>query len=161
MSSSRLATRTLPRLSGARPCVFCHSRQYAQTCTIAATTPSIRPSGRAIAGRVRAYATASGQKLDTSRLRADVDERARSGFYALSHQQGSLLMDRVKTNSIAKEFIARKKTMDHGSNVKGLASSAFYLTSPTDCHADICRIPGQYRRPGFSRYRHFQDTRSE
>jgi hypothetical protein len=155
MSSSQLATHTLKRFPCARPCVFCHSRQYAQVCTIAATTPSIRPSGRAITGSVRAYATASGQKLDLPRIRADVDERSRIGFYALSQQQGSLLMDRVKANSIAKEFLARKKTMDHGSNVKGLASSAFYLMSSINCHADNCRISGQYRRPGFSRYCHF------
>jgi hypothetical protein len=62
-------------------------------------------------------------------LRIDIDERARLGFYALSQQQGSLLMDRVKANSIAKEFLAKKKTKDNGSNIKHLASSVFYLAS--------------------------------
>jgi hypothetical protein len=36
-------------------------------------------------------------------------------------------MDRVKANSIAKEFLARKKTKDNGSNIKHLASSVFHL----------------------------------
>jgi hypothetical protein len=161
MSSSRLATHTARSLSTARPCVFCHSRQYAQTCGNAATTPSMRPSGRAITGRIRAYATNSGQKLDVQRLRVDIDEKGRLGFYTLSQQQGALLMDRVKANSIAKEFLAREKTMDHGSNIKGLASSAFCLVSTTTSHADTRRISGQYRRPGFSGYRHFQDPRSK
>lgn len=57
------------------------------------------------------------------RLRTDVDERARLGFYALSQQQGALLMDRVKANSIAKEFFVNQKNMDDASNIKRLASS--------------------------------------
>jgi hypothetical protein len=38
-------------------------------------------------------------------------------------------MDRVKANSIAKEFLAKQNTMDHGSNIKHLSSSVSPVVS--------------------------------
>jgi hypothetical protein len=64
-------------------------------------------------------------KFDARKYRLDVDERARIGFYTMSKMQGILLMDPSKANSIAKEFLAKQKTMDHAKNIKHLASSVF------------------------------------
>jgi hypothetical protein len=52
------------------------------------------------------------------------------GFYTLNQQQGALHMDRVKANSIAKEFLAKQGTMEHGRNVKQLSSSVFRSLLP-------------------------------
>jgi hypothetical protein len=86
-------------------------------------------------------ATSTGQKLDVERLRRDVDEKARLGFYTLNQQQGALHMDRVKANSIAKEFLAKQNTMDYGSNVKHLSSSVFRSPHHRQAgYANLCRV---------------------
>jgi purine-nucleoside phosphorylase len=43
----------------------------------------------------------------------------------MNKMQGVLLMDPSKANSIAKEFLAKQKTMDNVRNIKHLASSVF------------------------------------
>jgi hypothetical protein len=75
----------------------------------------------------REYATVPRQKLDVQRLRLDVDERARLGFYTLVKTQGALKIERDVANAVIKEFTARQTTIDHSSNIKSLASSALYL----------------------------------
>ncbi|KAF2821285.1 hypothetical protein CC86DRAFT_410988 [Ophiobolus disseminans] len=78
-------------------------------------------------GFSRGYATPVAQKLDVKRLRHDIDERARLGFYTLTKKQGALLMERDVANAIVKEFLAKQNTMDHSSNVRHLTSK--YKTS--------------------------------
>lgn len=116
-----------------RCCTLC---QFQQMATYSSARNRFQPIRRArltnVTGSSRAYATSPGQKLDVQRLRKDVDERARLGFYALSQKQGALLMDRVKANSIAKEFLAKQKTADNRSNVKHLASSVSQPTPKND-----------------------------
>jgi hypothetical protein len=134
MSSSRLVARSADVLRAERLCVFCNLRQH--SIYVNAPRPSFQPIRRArrtgIVSLDRAYATSASQKLDGQRLRKDVDERARLGFYALSQKQGALLMDRVKANSIAKEFLARQKTTDNHSNVKQMATSASHPVSKNE-----------------------------
>lgn len=162
MSSPRLVARSVRSWQDASACIFCSWLQFAPSgLRSEAARSSIRSSRRAVLirsiGHTRAYATAPRQRLDVQKLRTDVDERARLGFYALNQQQGALHMDRVKANSIAKEFLAKQKTMDHGSNIKQLASSVFYQQRPIDL-ANICRVWSQHRGPSFSRYCYFQNT---
>lgn len=55
------------------------------------------------------------------RLRADVDERSRYGFYKLSKIQASLKMEADKANAIYNDFVAHKSRIDHKSNVLRLS----------------------------------------
>ncbi|KAH8724285.1 hypothetical protein GQ44DRAFT_654991 [Phaeosphaeriaceae sp. PMI808] len=122
MSSLRLSIHSTRSLLKIERCIFCHLRQITQYGNRSRLSQlSIHPNGGAIK-RTRSYATIPGQKLDRKRMRSDVDERARLGHYTLTSQQGILLIDSAKANSIAKEFLAMQKTMDPGSNVKHLAS---------------------------------------
>jgi hypothetical protein len=135
MSSSRLVARVVNVPRAERLCASCNCRQI--VTYVNAPRPSIQPIRRArwtsTINFDRAYATSASPKLEGQRLRKDVDERARLGFYALSQKQGALLMDRVKANSIAKEFLARQKTTDNHSNVKQMATSASHLVSENEC----------------------------
>jgi hypothetical protein len=134
MSSFRLVIRGTNSLNPGGSCAFCHIRQFATSPNGSSPlTQPVQPIKRIrftrIDGPRRTYAASSGQKLDVKRARKDVDERARIGFYALGQQQGALKMDRVKANSIAKEFLAKQNTMDHGSNIKHLSSSVSPVVS--------------------------------
>jgi hypothetical protein len=114
--------------------VSCHFRQSGPYLHSNGTTEPWTLFGRRprsiFAKRDGTIATSTGQKLDVKRLRHDVDEKARMGFYTLNQQQGALHMDRVKANSIAKEFLAKQGTMEHGRNVKQLSSSVFRSLLP-------------------------------
>lgn len=72
-----------------------------------------------------AYSTSTGRRLDVQTLRIDVDKRARTGFFTLNHQQGVLTIKPDKADAIIEDFLARKKKMDHASNVKELVASVF------------------------------------
>jgi hypothetical protein len=129
MSSPRLVTRSLRAWRDPNPCVFCSSLQIASNVRNGAaersTSHGARTRSTGYVTSTRAYATAPGLKFDAKRYRVDVDERARIGFYTMNKMQGVLLMDPSKANSIAKEFLAKQKTMDNVRNIKHLASSVF------------------------------------
>lgn len=87
----------------------------------------------------RGYAT---QRLDVVRLRADVDQRARSGFYQLSRVQGALRLAPDKANAIYKEFLSHKDRRDHGANVRQLAKRyRVNIEDITDLALVTYRIP--------------------
>ncbi|KAH7065767.1 hypothetical protein BKA63DRAFT_164499 [Paraphoma chrysanthemicola] len=118
-----------------RTCIFCQSRVVARVASShALERPKRRP--RSIAAPTsakfqrRLYASSATQKLDLQRLRHDVDERSRLGFYTLTKKQGALQMEAATANSIVKEFLHRQKTMDHRSNIEQLVSR--YKTSVED-----------------------------
>jgi hypothetical protein len=70
----------------------------------------------------RPYAT---QRLDVQRLRADVDKRARNGFYKLSKMQGALAKIEPRTaDAIVNDFVAHRASKDPASNIRYLAKSA-------------------------------------
>ncbi|KAF1833493.1 hypothetical protein BDW02DRAFT_598972 [Decorospora gaudefroyi] len=54
-------------------------------------------------------------------MRADMDARARLGFYTANQKQKALHMEPHTADSIYKDFLAQKSSMDHGSNVLRLA----------------------------------------
>ncbi|KAH7076092.1 hypothetical protein FB567DRAFT_563536 [Paraphoma chrysanthemicola] len=116
-------------------CVFCQSRGAARIASSHALGRSKRRP-RSIAAPTsavslrRPYASSATQKLDVQRLRHDVDERSRLGFYTLTKKQGALHMEAATANSIVKEFLHRQKTMDHKSNIEQLVSR--YKTSVED-----------------------------
>jgi len=67
-------------------------------------------------------------KLDVKRLRQDVDERSRLGFYGLSKLQGVLLYERDVANAIYNEFASKHKTANLTTLMTQLSSSTFNLT---------------------------------
>lgn len=83
----------------------------------------------------RNYAT---QTLDIGQIRANGDERTRTGFYQLSKMQGSLSMESDKANAIYKEFLANKNKLNHGSNVRKLANRM--LSCCNSCHTHILTL---------------------
>jgi hypothetical protein len=130
MSSFQIVSRSLRAWRDPGLCVFCSSHRIASNVHNGAAKRSTHHAARArstgFVTSTRAYATAPGQKLDVRRVRLDVDERGRIGFYTMNKMQGVLHMDPSKANSIVKEFLAKQKTLDHVSNIKYLASSVFY-----------------------------------
>ncbi|KAH7408579.1 hypothetical protein DE146DRAFT_381843 [Phaeosphaeria sp. MPI-PUGE-AT-0046c] len=126
MSSSRVLVRHARSLPIASSCAFCQARLITSYMHgNALNNPSKRSSRETkshVHGLHQAYATSAKPRLDTQRLRVDVDERARLGFYALNQKQKVLLIDRVTANSIAKEFLVNQKTMDPGKNVQNLTT---------------------------------------
>lgn len=84
----------------------------------------------------RAYAT---QKLDVQRLRADVDKRARNGFYKLSKMQGALAKIEPRTaDAIVSDFVAHRATKDPASNIRYLAKSALRRRGLVACDTTNC-----------------------
>lgn len=72
------------------------------------------------------YATAPRKKLDVKRMRAEVDERARIGYYTLTRKEGVLHIDPAKANSIVKEFLHNEKDIKPAENIKRLSTSVFH-----------------------------------
>ena len=129
MSSVRATGRAVRSLLDVQPCTIRRPRQSAHTVPTASARALTRPTPRSnvdVSILSRGYATSRGLKLDVQRLRHDVDERARLGFYTLAKQQGALLMERDVANAIVKEFLAKQNTVDPASNIKQLASSVFH-----------------------------------
>jgi hypothetical protein len=129
MASYRLAKRSVKGIGSLETCLACQLRQWIPVFHESNTTRIFTTSnGHAktikSSSQIRSYAA---QKLDVQRLRKDVDARARLGFYELSKQQGafSKKMEKGIADSIYKDFLAQKSTMDHGKNVLRLAKSVF------------------------------------
>jgi hypothetical protein len=159
MSSSRLVSRSMRAVATLEPCAFCQARQFTRGFGRNGAA-KLSPSSiwRATSIQSRNYATR--QRLDGSRARADVDARARLGFYTMSKQQGILKMEPHTADSIYKDFLAHKDSMGYGSSVLRLAQSAFWAcVSMRTSSANINRVPGRAGRHHVSRHSHLQDTR--
>jgi hypothetical protein len=122
-----LATPSARSLSIFETCIFCQSRQLAGFARNKTGRRLLKhlgyPTRVTISNSQRqSYTSPAVQRLDVRRLRADVDERGRLGFYTLTKKQGALHMEAATANSIVKEFLHRQKSMDHKSNVEQLAS---------------------------------------
>jgi hypothetical protein len=63
------------------------------------------------------------QKLDVTRLRADVDKKARVGWYKLTKQQKILLLEPDVAEAIYNDFLAHKDRKDYGKLIKQFMTS--------------------------------------
>jgi hypothetical protein len=123
MLSSRLAARSARAVLKKDTCSICQSRQFTQALHRSGTVKlSLNSSRHGTNVQRRNYAA---MRLDGPRARADVDARARLGFYTMNKQQGALKMEPHTAQSIYHDFMAQKDRMDHASNVLRLAKSAF------------------------------------
>jgi len=121
MSSARRSLHLVGPVPGLRLCTSCTAPStpfspYIGTAERPVFTHCVGVP-RAAAWR-RGYAT---QRLDVARLRDDVDQRARSGFYQLCKAQAALKIAPDKANAIYKEFIAHRNKLGHSANVRQLA----------------------------------------
>lgn len=118
MSSSRALARSSRSLLRADVCAFCQLRP---SLPIGRNT-SFRPSTQAAQPLVsrRNYA----QKLDVKRLRADVDKKARRGWYMMTREQKILLLQPDVAEAIYNDFVAHKDQKEYGKLVKRLISSS-------------------------------------
>lgn len=126
MSLSRLGWRSAKATGQSRICLICQSRQFTQAVKYKGTAKLASVPNRqntSIQIQIQNYATKRG--FNASRVRADVDERGRLGFYTLTKQQGILKMEPRTAQSLYQDFITHKNKMDHGTNVLRLAKSAY------------------------------------
>ena len=124
MSLSRFGPISARALRNPELCWVCSARQMARVPpaghTASSTSSIYQSPARKSSMQKRHYAA---QNIDVSKVRRDVDNRARLGFYTLSNKQGALRMDPHKADSIYADFLHHKNKMDHGSNIRRLAES--------------------------------------
>ena len=123
MSSSRLAAHVGRSVLRSEPCVFCQARQFTTAVRRLDGAPKSKLRVNAPRNSIskRDYAT---QILDVQRLRVDVDKRARLGFYTLNKKQDVLKIEAHTADAIITDFLAQRSNLDHGSNIRRLATSA-------------------------------------
>lgn len=116
MSSSRALARSASSIIQSDVCAFCHTRQL-----LPMGHSNFRLPAKAIQPSIlrRTYA----QRLDVTRLRADVDKRARVGWYKLTKQQRILLLEPDVAEAIYSDFVAHKDRKDYGKQIKQLMTS--------------------------------------
>lgn len=121
MSSSRVLARTASLAARSDVCAFCHARQ-------------LLPAGRNSNFQLPTKTTQSSifkrnyaQKLDVKRLRADVDKKARVGWYKMTKGQRILLLEPDVAEAIYNDFVAHKDRKEHGRLIKQLMISWFEL----------------------------------
>lgn len=136
MSTARVLARHARPLPFSNACAFCQARHFTPFAQGNVTpTPLKRPEWQVkspVKGLRQTYATAPRQKLDVKRLRTEVDERARVGYYTLTKKQGVMHIDPATANSIAKEFLNNEKKMEPVENIKRLSASAFHPPHPSN-----------------------------
>ncbi|KAF1917290.1 hypothetical protein BDU57DRAFT_160154 [Ampelomyces quisqualis] len=126
MSSSSLFLRSGRPLSRSRFCASCcPALSVPSICGNALAKSLARPgtcTKVSIPSFRRAYAAPARVRQSMPQGRDQIVERGRIAYYALVQKQGVLIIDRVKANSIVKEFLARQKTTDHGDNIQHLSN---------------------------------------
>ncbi|KAF2852597.1 hypothetical protein T440DRAFT_392126 [Plenodomus tracheiphilus IPT5] len=133
------------RTAASRPvCNLCSARSLVQiapwirTVQVSTATNGDKGLCKTTTWR-RCYAT---RRLDVVKLRADVDQRSRDGFYRLSKSQGSLQLEADKANAIYKDFLAHESKYDHGGHVIRLAKKyACAIEDITDIALVTYKIP--------------------
>jgi hypothetical protein len=123
MSTSRLALRSARAVARLESCSVCQSRQITSTIRHKASRYPQSPYGLATGTRSQSYATK--QRFDAPRVRADVDTRARLGFYSVCKHSGAFEIEPRTAMSIYNDFVAHSKTMSHGHNVSRIVESVF------------------------------------
>ncbi|KAF2624690.1 hypothetical protein BU25DRAFT_413237 [Macroventuria anomochaeta] len=114
MSSSRLLARSASSITRTDVCAFCHVRQLLPIGRNSAFRPPTEAAQPSVFRRTYA------QKLDVKRLRADVDKKARLGWYKLTKGQKILLLEPDVAEAIYNDFAAHKDRKEYGKLIKQL-----------------------------------------
>lgn len=117
MSSTRVLARSVSSVLRSDVCSFCHARQLlpiGYNSTLQSPAKAAQPSVFK-----RSYA----QKLDVKRLRADVDKKARLGWYKMTKGQKILLLEPDAAEAIYNDFVAHKDRKEYGKLIKQLMTS--------------------------------------